>query len=140
MISDQELELWLTIMGAPRPDISFSGELLDKVIRYELCLDVPLYPLLCPTDTSPRYYKLPGCYAWCDVETLSVAYVGKAVNLKARLYHHWHHPGFMNKWANDNPFGWFPWAVCWFTAENEKAALEAHLLDVLCPPYNRKRE
>ena len=147
-LCDYQLADWLICKGIRAPNRIFPGEWLDPVWAKELGVTVPLITY----QYAPRYPKLPGCYAWCDIACFItsfevgssepfVAYVGKAVNLKARLYHHWNNGSlFLWEWADQHPYGWYPHVVCWFTPEEHRAAMESELIRILEPRFNRRRE
>lgn len=107
-------------------DITFSAILLDPTE------DAP--PLRKYDYSNPKYPMLSGCYAFYDPTTYEVAYVGKTIQLPARLKEHWNTSGILLDWENDD---FCPYVAVWYCDPSERAALEERLVKQLKPSLNR---
>jgi len=114
----------------PIPDYYFNGDAIDEDIPGN---PIPMAQL--DTDANSRYAKLPGCYAWVDPDTDEVWYVGKAINLRARLSEHWRHSPFIDDMIAQDIC---PAVYVWLSGE--RAGLERQLIDSLQPLRNKRIE
>jgi hypothetical protein len=112
-----------TIDGA---DITFSAILLDPTEGTP--------PLKEYDYSNPKYPVLAGCYAFYDPTTYEVAYVGKAIQLPARLKEHWNVSDTLLNWENDD---FCPYVAVWYCDPSDRAALEERLIRQLKPTLNR---
>ena len=141
----------------PQTDKMFSLWELDPCTRREMNLEPPLKTRRIQRPSGsiskrPYRYILPGCYAFYSDGTYKtpkraeredepfVLYVGKAINLQARIQKHFTGRSyFLTKhlndlWENDIPFE--PMVAVWYTPPDERASLESKLIEILKPKYN----
>lgn len=107
-------------------DVTFSAILLDP--------SEGTPPLRKYDYNNPTYPILSGCYAFYDPTTYEVAYVGKAIQLLARLKEHWNVSNTLLDWENDD---FCPYVAVWYCDPSERAALEERLIKQLNPSLNR---
>lgn len=101
-------------------DLTFPADMLDPAVGG---VDWKRY----------KHGEMPGCYAFYDADTLEVAYVGKALQVKKRLTDHW--------FENEKLFDWMvsghvPAVAVWYCDHNERIALEQRLIAELRPLLN----
>lgn len=107
-------------------DVIFEATLLDPTVGAP--------PLSKYDYRNPKYPILSGCYAFFDATSYEVAYVGKAIQLAARLKDHWNTSDTLLEWENED---FAPYVAVWYCSPDERAILEANLIKQLQPTLNR---
>jgi len=144
---DQDLVDWLASKGVRPPDWSFDASLLDPVERANRELQIPI--------RTPGGTIVPGVYLFYDRTPLTASvepgdnrivplYVGKAANLWNRIQSHFCRPmegAWLQIFLEDAEKGLFDGMlmVCAWK-EEERAGIEARMIQILRPMYCRRRE
>jgi len=144
---DQDLIEWLAAKGIRAPDWSLDPSIFDRVERLETGKKNPI-KRVDQTVVAGVYLFYTRSSRWQPLgegeARILALYVGKAANLWNRMQAHFCRPeerGWFNSYLteiNNGTLDEIVMACSW--AEEERAGVEARLIEVLKPRYCRRRE